>query len=169
MRIKRHLNFVNASYLFTPISYLDKTYTTTAQEPSIYSSQWFDKLTLHLIYYFSVAFSKLEEVIEIKFITTWRHIGQFVIMLNCHICINFFAVILKTIFTFTCCVFWPANRMWSTHLLVKIHNKWTHPPATYFASLCVTKDWTVSCLSIVIKVATCVAVPYPFTFQSPFT
>ena len=33
---KRHLNFVNASYLFTHISYLDKTYTTAAQEPSMY-------------------------------------------------------------------------------------------------------------------------------------
>ena len=26
----------NASYLFTHVSYLEKTYTTTAQEPSIY-------------------------------------------------------------------------------------------------------------------------------------
>ena len=26
----------NVSYLFTPISYLEKTYTTTAREPSIY-------------------------------------------------------------------------------------------------------------------------------------
>ena len=33
--IKRQLNFVNASYLFTHISYLEKTYTITAQEPSI--------------------------------------------------------------------------------------------------------------------------------------
>ena len=36
LKIKRHLNFVNWSYLFTHISYLEKTYTTTAQEPSIY-------------------------------------------------------------------------------------------------------------------------------------
>ena len=36
LKIKRHLNFVNASYLFTHISYIEKTYTTTAQEPSIY-------------------------------------------------------------------------------------------------------------------------------------
>ena len=33
---KTTLNFVNASYLFTHISYLEKTYTITAQEPSIY-------------------------------------------------------------------------------------------------------------------------------------
>ena len=36
LKIKRHLNFVNASYLFTHISYKGKTYTITAQEPSIY-------------------------------------------------------------------------------------------------------------------------------------
>ena len=36
LKIKRQLNFVNVSYLFTPISYLEKTYTTTAREPSIY-------------------------------------------------------------------------------------------------------------------------------------
>ena len=36
MKIKRQLNFVNASHLFTHFSYLGKTYTTTAQEPSIY-------------------------------------------------------------------------------------------------------------------------------------
>ena len=35
LKIKRHLKLVNASYLFTHISYLEKTYTTTAQEPSI--------------------------------------------------------------------------------------------------------------------------------------
>ena len=34
--LKQQLNLVNASYLFTHISYLEKTYTTTAQEPSIY-------------------------------------------------------------------------------------------------------------------------------------
>ena len=34
--LQRHLYFVNASYLFTHISYEGKTYTITAQEPSIY-------------------------------------------------------------------------------------------------------------------------------------
>ena len=34
---KRHLKLVNASYLFTLSSYLEKTYTITAQEPSIYA------------------------------------------------------------------------------------------------------------------------------------
>ena len=33
--LQRHLYFVNASYLFTHISYRGKTYTITAQEPSI--------------------------------------------------------------------------------------------------------------------------------------
>ena len=37
LKIKRQLNFVNASYLFTHISYLEKTYTTTAREPSLYN------------------------------------------------------------------------------------------------------------------------------------
>ena len=36
LTIKRQLNFVNVSYLFTPISYLEKTYTITAREPSMY-------------------------------------------------------------------------------------------------------------------------------------
>ena len=36
LKIKRQLNFVNVSYLFTTISYLEKTYTITAREPSIY-------------------------------------------------------------------------------------------------------------------------------------
>ena len=36
LKIKRQLNFVNVSYLFTSISYLEKTYTITAREPSIY-------------------------------------------------------------------------------------------------------------------------------------
>ena len=36
LKIKRQKNFVNASHLFTHISYLEKTYTITAQEPSMY-------------------------------------------------------------------------------------------------------------------------------------
>ena len=36
LHLATSLNLVNASYLFTHISYLEKTYTTTAQEPSIY-------------------------------------------------------------------------------------------------------------------------------------
>ena len=36
LKIKRQANIVNASYLFTQISYIVKTYTTTAREPSIY-------------------------------------------------------------------------------------------------------------------------------------
>ena len=32
------LSFLNVSYSFTPISYLGKTYTITAQEPSIYTT-----------------------------------------------------------------------------------------------------------------------------------
>ena len=46
-------NFVNESYLFTQISYIVKTYTTTAQEPSIYTTTLVDDniflmdLTIH--------------------------------------------------------------------------------------------------------------------------
>ena len=48
---KQQLNFVNASYLFTHISYLEKTYTTTAQEPSIYSqSLKFPSITKNIVY-----------------------------------------------------------------------------------------------------------------------
>ena len=39
LKIKRHLYFVNASYLFTHIRYKGKTYTITAQEPSIHSKK----------------------------------------------------------------------------------------------------------------------------------
>ena len=38
LKIKRQLNILNASYLFTQISYLEKTCTTTAREPSLYNS-----------------------------------------------------------------------------------------------------------------------------------
>ena len=37
LKIKRQQNIVNASYLFTQISYLEKTYTTTARELSIHT------------------------------------------------------------------------------------------------------------------------------------
>ena len=36
LKIKRQENIVNGSSLFTQISYLEKTYTATAREPSIY-------------------------------------------------------------------------------------------------------------------------------------
>ena len=38
LKIKRQLNFVNASYLFTHISNLEKTFRITAREPSIYAA-----------------------------------------------------------------------------------------------------------------------------------
>ena len=41
LKIKRQTNIANASYLFTQTSYLVKTYTTTAREPSIYhTARW---------------------------------------------------------------------------------------------------------------------------------
>ena len=40
-RIKRLINYVNESYLFTQTSYIEKTYTTTAREPSIYNKKVF--------------------------------------------------------------------------------------------------------------------------------
>ena len=41
------LNFINVSYLFTSISYLEKTYTITAQEPSIYDSPLLEFTVTH--------------------------------------------------------------------------------------------------------------------------
>ena len=41
LKIKRQLNFVNASHLFTHSSYLEKTYTITARKPSIYANLGF--------------------------------------------------------------------------------------------------------------------------------
>ena len=49
LKIKLQLNFVNASYLFTHIRYLEKTYTTTAQELSIYVNLVFMNENKHVI------------------------------------------------------------------------------------------------------------------------
>ena len=49
LKIKRHSHFVNASYLFTHISYKGKTYTITAQEPSMYPDQYIENLSCILL------------------------------------------------------------------------------------------------------------------------
>ena len=49
LKINRQLNFVNVSYLFIHTSYLEKTYTTTAPEPSIYAFVVSNKLGTSLI------------------------------------------------------------------------------------------------------------------------
>ena len=62
-KIKRQLNFVNVSYLFTPISYLEKTYTIMAQEPSIHLSKIrdnFNKAIVSLVCYITEKNSKID-------------------------------------------------------------------------------------------------------------
>ena len=101
MKIKRHLNFVNASYLFTYISYKGKTYTITAQEPSIYNPVSKNKFGYGMFYKNLDGNTLLRKLNYISF-SFWSDLFRIKIFLTIF---DFPKAILNTGFTSTCWIF----------------------------------------------------------------